>query len=470
MRSRVFLGVVVSAFLYLSCEDPVALSVSRTFGNNDLVTSFVDTFSIITSTVQLDSILTGGTGVALLGSYTDDTLGSVKSSPYFQFGYNGTFVPGLQSTFDSIVLILPYNGQYYGDTTQVAQFDIHQLTEIPLPGTNPPTPDIKLSIFNYSSGFYNKRTAPYDPTPLSSHSVLFFPHRDSVLLKLPDSFGLKWFNQAQLEQRMKTDNGTFPSDSTFFSNSYNFTQKYFYGLHLKTAPSSGNIMVGFKATTASSSNNSTRSSPVPTIRIYYKHLVNDILLQTHFDFVLQNSPYQFQNIVYDRTGTQLDGLQPRQKISSLATNNKTFVQAGTGLVTRLDFPSLKSFFQDKRNIFNGAYLEVYPVQGSYSKNIAPPSQLYLFTTDDSNVPTGSVTGGLATIQYDNEYGINTYYSFPLFNYFEQQFSSSTLTVTPILICPPQGQLGNNVQRVYIGDRFHPISKIKLKIFYSYAPN
>lgn len=464
MRGRVFLGIVVSAFLYLSCEDPVTLSVSKAFGNNDLVTSFVDTFSVVTSTVQLDSILTGNTGVALLGGYSDPTLGSVKSSPYIQFGYSGSFAPGLQSTYDSIGLVMPFNKQYYGDSTQQAEFSIHQITEVPVAGTNPPTNDIKLSIFNRSQGFYSQRNVPYDPTPLGSYAVKFFPHKDSLYLKLPVDLGQKWFTRAQREERIKKEGGQVPSDSAFFNNSALFIQKYFSGLHIKTSGSTGNIMAGFNADV------NAKGKSLMKIRIYYKKLVNDIMVQTRFDFPIQNGNYQFQNISYDRTATLLNGLAARQAIPSASTNHETYVQAGTGLVTRLDFPSLKSFFADKRHIFNGAYLEVYPVQGSYAKNIAPPSQLYVYTTDDSNVPTGSVSGGVASIVYDYEYGIRTLYTFSLFNYFEQQFSITNPNVTPLLLGPAQSQLGNNVQRVYIGDRFHPISKIKLKIFYSYAPN
>src|SRR6266536_1150170 len=112
MRGRILFLVGVIAFFALSCEDPAALSVSKVFGNSDLITASSDTFSVITSTVQLDTILTSGTGTLLLGEYKDPVLGAVVSSPYFQIGFTSSFVPGVNDSFDSIGLILPYNKQF----------------------------------------------------------------------------------------------------------------------------------------------------------------------------------------------------------------------------------------------------------------------------------------------------------------------------------------------------------------------
>lgn len=445
MRGRFFLWIVVVSFFVLSCEDPAALSVSKTFASNDLVTAYTDTFSVITSTVQLDTLPTNGTGVVLLGEYKDPDLGTAVSSPYFQVGFTGGLKPDLRNTFDSIVMVLPYNKQFYGDTMQAVTFSVHQITEPWEVRRAPASKDVKLSIFNYSAGFYSNSVTPYNPTPIVTKTVVFRPHNDSLTVRLPDAFGANWFRLAQLDS------------AQLFSNSSNFMTKYFYGVHLKVTPSGGGSMVGFKASGVK-------------FRMYYKQLVSDVQKQVRFDFPLQNaSSYPYQNIEYDRTGTLVDGLQTRQAIPSKQTGHVTFVQAGTGLATRLDFPSLRNFFADKRYILNGAYLQIFPVENTYPRNIAPPTSLYLYTTDASNVPLGSVTGGIGTIQYDREYNINTYYSFSLFNYFEQLISTSNYNSVPLILAPGSAQVGNNVQRVIIGDGFHPTNKIKLKIYYSYVP-
>jgi hypothetical protein len=446
MRGRILFLVGVIAFITLSCDDPTALSVSKTFANSNLITAASDTFSVITSTVQLDTILTSNSGTLLLGEYKDPVLGSVTSSPYFVMGYNGSFVPGVTDVYDSIGLILPYNNkQFYGDTTQTTEFSVHQLTEMLASRSNPPTRDIKLSIFNFYTGFYSSSNSPYNPTPITTQTVKFRPHKDSLYIKLPYSLGANWFRLAKLDS------------GHLFTNQSNFITNFFRGLHLKVNPSGGGSMAAFNPSKVK-------------IRLYYEKNVYDIRKQVHFDFTLQNTGFQFQNILADRSGSPVSGIKAREAIPSSVTNNETFVQAGTGLVTRLDFPSLKNFFKNKHYIFNGAFLQVFPVRKSFDRSLSPPSQLFLYTTDDSNVPTGNISGGVGSIRYDYEYNINTLYTFTLFNYVYSEISSSAIAPTPLLIAPSQSSLGNNVQRVIIGDRFHPTSKIKLIVYYSYAPN
>jgi len=90
--------------------------------------------------------------------------------------------------------------------------------------------------------------------------------------------------------------------------------------------------------------------------MYYKKTVNSLLKQTHQDFNVYSSLYQFNNIKYDRSGTALQSLQPYKAISSVLTNDVTYLQAGTGLVTRLDFPSVKTFFANQPSlILNAAF-------------------------------------------------------------------------------------------------------------------
>src|SRR5258708_37179914 len=105
MRGRfvVFLMIVSVAW---ACEDPNTLAVSRVFSGNNLQTIYSDTFSVFTSTVQLDTFLTNNTGTISLGRYKDDRLGLVSSSSYLQISYVNSFLPDYYSYFDSAVLVL----------------------------------------------------------------------------------------------------------------------------------------------------------------------------------------------------------------------------------------------------------------------------------------------------------------------------------------------------------------------------
>lgn len=442
MRGRLLFLMIVA--LFFACEDPTTLPVSKVFNGNKLQTAYIDTFSVVTSTVQLDTVLTNNTNTMLLGRYHDDQLGFVSSSTYFQLGYSGTFVPDIRSKFDSIALILPYNRTYTGDTTNAVNIRVYQLTQQMQTRLLPSTPDIKTSVFNNASGFYNSSKVNYNPTPIVSASVKFTPHRDSVYIKMPKAFGAHWFSLAQ------QDSGKL------FSNVVNFVTKYFYGLHIDVDPSTNACVLGFKANKMK-------------IRLYYRQLNGDILKAVHTDFVMVNPGYQFNHIEYDRSGTLLAGSQVLQPISTRSTNNVGYVQAGTGLVTRLDFPSLKSFFSINNGIvLSAAYLDINPVKGSYATNLLPPTSLALYATDGSNMPLSSI-GASSSITYDREFGVNTYYRYQLFSYIFGELKSSRGYVTPLILAPA-GNQGSSVQRLYLGDRFHPETKIKLKIYYTYVLN
>ncbi|MBS1682864.1 MAG: DUF4270 family protein [Bacteroidetes bacterium] len=447
MRSRIFLLMMVVLLIW-SCEDPTTLPVSNIFNNNRLQTAYIDTFSVITSTVQLDTVLTNGSGTMLLGKYHDDRLGDVSSSTYFQLNYKSTFLPDKQFIFDSAVLILPYSHNYVGDTTVPLKINVHQLSEPMRVRLLPPTADLKLSVYNSTYGFFNSSKQNYYPNPIVSVTTKLSPHTDSLNITLPYSFGANWFRLAQFDS------------AQIFSNSVNFTN-YFNGFHINVDPGQSSCVADFNVNKIK-------------LRMYYKLYNGDFLINKFVDFIVQNPFFQFNHIEFDRsTGseTALAASQKFQAVSTLVTNNTAYVQSGTGLVAQLYFPSIKNFFSINNGVtLNAAYLEVYPVSGSYPYYSQPPKSVQLYTTDNSNIPLASVPGGSAGITYDYEYGINTFYRFDLFSFIFSQIHNNQNYITPLILGPPlsPGIQGSSVKRLYFGDRFHGQNKIKLKIYYSYS--
>jgi hypothetical protein len=438
-----------------ACEDPNTLSVSRVFSGNNLQTIYSDTFSVFTSTVQLDSFKTSGGGVVLLGRYNDDRLGHVSASSYFQLCYTGSFTQAYSSIFDSAVMVFPYDHSHMatGDTTKLMTIKGYEITE-PLELRTPPIGNgLKLSIFNSGYGLFNTSTFTHSPTPIFSGTVKLFPHTDTLSIRVPDSFARKWFLMAKHD-----------SVNHYFDNPNRFLN-FFQGMYVEADASTEACVAGFVV----NDNSNTKRPRLLKLRFYYKILSNGFLRQTHQDFTVYNAPLQFNNIQYDRSGTNLASLEPNKGISSVLTNNVSYVQAGTGLVTRLYFPSFKTFFYNNPAItLNAAYLYVYPEAGSYPKNTLPPKVLQIYMTDDSNMALAPLqVGGTANISYDYQYGLSTQYTFDLFTYLFGQLKSSENFTTPLLLSPGGG-LGTNVQRLYLADRIHPNTKIQLKIFYSNA--
>ena len=465
MRGRFVVFLMIVAITW-ACEDPNTLAVSRVFSGNNLQTVYSDTFSVFTSTVQLDSFLTSSTQTVLLGRYNDDRLGHVSASSYFQICYQGNFLQDNTSVFDSAVMVFPYNHQFTGDTTKLMTIKGYEVTEQMLPRIRPvviqPDPNypvvMKLSAFG-GSGFFNNTTFAHSPDPIFSGTVKLFPHTDTLSIRVPDSFARRWFLLAKHD-----------STTHIFSNPNIFINSFFRGMYIEADASTEACIAGFNVGNNSNSN----SNPDPPakklrLRFYYRKLYNGLYSKAHQDFTITNPNYQFNNITYDRSATKLSSLQPNEGIPSRITDDVAYVQGGTGLVTRLDFPSIKSFFANNPAItLNAAYLVIYPEAGTYPKNTLPPKQLQLFTTDATNIPLSLVSNaGTANISIDYQYGLNTQYSFDVWAYLFNQIKAGTNFITPLLLTPG-GSLGNNVQRLYLGDRIHPNTKIQLKIFYSYA--
>src|SRR6267154_2379440 len=153
MRGRfvIFLMIVTVA---MACEDPNTLAVSRVFSGNNLQTIFSDTFSVFTSTVQLDTFLTNNTGTMLIGRYKDDRLGQVSASTYFQINPANSFVPDYRSYFDSLVMVFHYNHTFSGGSTKPMTINGYRVTE-EMVVRKQPIGTIKLSAFNYGDGFFS---------------------------------------------------------------------------------------------------------------------------------------------------------------------------------------------------------------------------------------------------------------------------------------------------------------------------
>jgi hypothetical protein len=460
-QGKPFLGVIFSVVfvLFVSCEDPGILKGDENFGTSRLKTVLIDTFSVVTSTILVDSLPTTGTNQVMLGRYQDPFLGNVSASTFFQIGYSGSFAPDRNSSFDSIGLVLPYSKYFYGDTTQAQTIHIHQMTSIPRLRTPLPIridDNISFFVASTQSAIYNTSTANFNPTPITSVTVKFSPKRDSLYIKLPASFGQNWFDLAQADAIAGTS-------TSYFNNTNSFINDFFNGLHLTTDAGVNASVVGF------------RSNRVK-IRLYYKRLFGDLLQQTFFDFPIRNASAQFNRIQSDRSGTPLATLTGRTSISSTLTGNATFVQSGIGLATKVEFPTLKSFFSERNLILIDATLEVTPVRNTYSTIFPVPNTLSLYVTDQSNVvlnraPAIDRSGFLsANIVYDFEYGIKTKYTFPLVNFLGGELASNFNSITPLVIAVAPPAYFSEVNRLVLGDQRNLQHKIKLKIQYSYVQN
>jgi hypothetical protein len=109
---------LLALFIGVSCKKKDNKLGLNTLDENELLNSAsVDTFSLVTFTIEDDSVITKNPAYAVLGSYNDPKFGPMEASFYTQLrlsGVNPNFGEISTITIDSVILGLEYGG-YYGD-------------------------------------------------------------------------------------------------------------------------------------------------------------------------------------------------------------------------------------------------------------------------------------------------------------------------------------------------------------------
>jgi hypothetical protein len=443
---------IAIAILLFSCSDEPS-EIGNVFKSGDVSygIAFVDTLTVRTSTVLLDSLPTSWTGTLLTGRYQDSKFGTVQSTAYLQLGPSTGWTPDTDALFDSVVLILPVNGIYYGDTTATSTLSVHQVTEdfathsLPLYWTD----EGNYPYFNATSGLFNTSEFVYASSALGTKTFKPRPNSaDTLKIRLSDNLGSSWMQEAKQE--------------TNFFRSYTEFHKYFQGLGITETSATAGSVLGFDASGAK-------------IRIYYREYSSGVLESTYFDLTYTTLYYQYNKISSDRTNTPLASLQPGNKIlSSELTDNEAYMQAGVGIVTKVEFPYIKDLYNvNNILLINSAVLVIEPVHGTYSATRQLPFDLTLFHTNETNVPLSPVYGDYsddiqyATISFDEEFGTTTGYNFSITQYMQSLFSSTYSGKPALLVATPISGFRNSVTRVCFGGGDHPDYKMKLKIHYTY---
>ncbi len=433
------IGALGVAWLVLifGCEDPGEIGLG--FIPNDNGFYFSDTVTVSTSTVTLDSLPTSGTGIILVGEYTDLELGQVSAKSYFQVGLSSTeglssalLTNDQESVFDSLALVMHFTGYSYGDTTKAQTLNVQRIIQT----FEPPS----------GSVFHNSSQLAVEEEPLASITFVPRPNQfDSIIMRLPDALGQEFFDLAM-------------SSASEMSSQADFLE-YFKGLAIVADRNGGGSVLGFDATGTSI-----------FMRLYY-HDHDEMVAYKSYTFPLINEQHQFNYLQGDRSNTTLSVLQTqRESLSAAETGEQSFVQAGTGVMTKIEFPYLANLTQTEGFFIINAELEIRPVQDSYSQWHYLPDSLILYQTDEFNtigepVPidfSGSVQ--YAGLNLDEELNLDTYYSFSLTEYLENEVFQSAIQHGLLLATPP-GNYTTTVDRLYVGSNRNQENLTRLKLNY-----
>lgn len=400
----------------------------------------VDTLTVEVSTVNLDSLVTSSQKRILVGNYTDPVFGKLKSESYFELTSNNyklksstTSTDFTNLVYDSIAVILRYDHYYYGDTLQHQTLSVHRLKE-------------KVLYEDEATDFYNTSVLDYNPASLGTITYKPEPNRkDSIYIPISDAYGQELF------QKLKTQEVATEDD---FINNFN-------GLMIKSVGETGSSVIGFSASGAKSS----------ILRLYYSDTEEINEESIYKDFYISNSARQFNSVSLDRNGTIIQNLQPGSSSQpSGLTGNQSFIQAGSGIVCRLDFPSLKRLYELSENgAIVDAQLLLRPVKNTYSDVYPLKDSLSVYVADQYN--------RISDVLYDyndaqifallnqetDEFHENIGYSISIGGFLNKELTKKSGSRSTLLFTFPSAS--KSVDRLVIGDQKNPDNKIKLKIYY-----
>lgn len=398
----------------------------------------VDTVTVEMSTINFDSLVTSNQSRILIGNYEDPVFGKVKSDSYFQLSTTtyalnntGSDTQAVNYVFDSISMILKYDNYYYGDTTKVQTFNIHRLTQKVKPNTN-------------DSNFYNNSTLAYDSQSLGTISFKPRPtEKDSINIRMDDEFGSALFQK--IKKREITDFDSFT--------------EYLKGLVLVPETSNSANVIGFSVSTSK-------------VRMYYsKYQADTDEVPFIIDFTIADATKQFNSISLDRTGTILQNLPiSSSKLSSTLTNNQGFIQSGTGVACKVEFPNIKQF---KNIATNGAIVDAQlilkPVNNSYSEKYPLADSLSVYVGDNLNRISASLVNSAGSTVYgilnkkSDEFNENIGYTIPVGNFLQKEMLKQSDSRSSLILTLPS--ISKSVNRIVLGDQKHLNNKIQLKIYY-----
>lgn len=313
-----------------------------------------DTFKVELSTVIVDSIDTSSPSTAMVGKYTNSVLGSSEFRHFVNFDVSSNISNITEDdVLDSITFKMSLSGFYKGDTITPVTFYVHRLTsQLDFPGSG-----------NTETSLYNIHSFPYEETPMGAITFIPEPSLDSIEVRLPDSFG-KELMQLQVDKSIiLNDNDDFNA----FLNGF-----------VVIPASQANVALGFSG-----------SSSGIQLKLYH-HVVKLDIEEKETTFNISAEGNNFNQTISDRTGTQFEPLtNQREKLSSSRTNNITCIQGSSGLLTKLNFPSLNDIYSYGERVLIRAELVLVPSLDNNMKNL--PSSLVFYTSDKQNTWGSALT-------------------------------------------------------------------------------
>ncbi|WP_159469877.1 DUF4270 family protein [Dyadobacter sp. 3J3] len=413
---------------------------------DDFMVLFSDTSLVKLTTVAFDSVQTGGASRLLVGRFTDPYLGKMHATTFFQPQFESNLgIPEL-AIYDSLVFKAPYDKYYYGDTTKVMNLSVHAVKT-----------DIMLK-----SSYFNFYTLDFDAAALGKKSFAPTPQSitQAVRFKLSDVLGKKIFDQSMAN--LITSNEQW--------------LEILKGLTIVSDDKDNGSVIGFKY-----------GSDSTVLEVHYHTAEKDGITRGVGSFKV---PAGFNQILGDRTGTNLAKLpvfNSRLSLPSEQSGNESYIQEGTGIMTRVDLPTVRNLKYVQYSVPNRAFLKVTPARSTLDYPFTPPLTLHMYLVDKYNqfyrsgvtpIPLSDLAGKAVTATLINDMINNEqYYSFDVSGQFTTILASASEETNGLMIVTsalssssfPEArtEFADGLKRLVIGNQLHPSQPgVKLQLYYT----
>jgi len=296
MKHIILCIVIISIVSCSEKEEGFTLEIGEDFVDSNTKVYFIDTLTVNASTFQFDSLIVSNAKRLLIGTYQDPIFGKAMSKSYIRLE-NDTYDIEDEAVYDSIALILKYDTYFYNDTIPLQQYSVYKLIE-----------NIEPDEFEY----YNTTDFEYENTPIAIKNFYPKPNKeDSLNIEVLDTFGEELFN------KIKDDE---------INDDFEFQEEY-YGLAIEANENNTSVL-GF-----------TKES---LLRMYYTIEEEEEIIEKTIDFTI-DPINTFNQTTSDQTGTYFETIIDQETIlPSSETDDSCFIQAGLGIVVRIDIPYVKA--------------------------------------------------------------------------------------------------------------------------------
>lgn len=429
MSRFLLVTLVIFAVFAVGCNnDDLIFEIGGKYVDENMQIIFTDSISVNTYTIKWDSIPTSGYRRFLVGKYPDDVFGNISSRSYTKVHLpEGTSSIPNDAVFDSLQMILLYNGYSIGDTTKTFIIKVHRLEDKLIPGE--------------SGDFFNTSSLDFDPVPYGQ--ITFTPRPvggDTVKIRLSDTFGSELFDAFKDESDIVAEQSSF--------------ENYLKGFVINYDDSNESV-IGFHA----------YGDTIPLLRMFY-HYVDLEIIHKRIDFIIgtryeNDINLQFNQITSTDVSFELPSGQ-QDKVSALENDSTTFIQGGTGIFTRIEIPYLKNILEINSNIeVLHAELVLEPLSNSYTRNTIP-LELSAYETNNANEFITPVSN-IADLTIDDLFYEDTRYRFDITDFINAKLIEQTDKVPSLLIT--LSGVCDTIDRLIIGSRWHERNDVRLELYY-----